>query len=228
MKDRVDPRRAAIKAKLGQGAAVRLVNPMYASGALVEFLSRRFDLILFDCEHRGFDFETIDNLARAARTGQAATIVRPWSDEPGLLARFLHCGVDGLMLPHVETAEQVQAVADLAVTTRPADAASLILLALIESARGCENLEAILRIQALDGVVVGPHDLAVSLGLPRHSDDPRVASMSIEVVRRARAAGKSASAPARLGPEELRRAGSNITLTDVNTLLRRAASLAEE
>lgn len=224
MKERQDPRRAAVKAKLAQGAQVRLVNPMYGAPALVEFLSRRFDIILFDCEHRGFDFETIDNLARAARTGQAVTLVRSWSDEPGLLARFLHCGVDGLMLPGVRSGAEVQAVADLATSTRPAEAASLILLALIESVQGCENLDEILAVRALDGVVVGPHDLALSLGLPRHSDDPRIAQMSIEVVRRARAAGKAASAPAKLGAEELRRVGSNITLTDVNTLLRAATS----
>jgi 2-keto-3-deoxy-L-rhamnonate aldolase RhmA len=212
--------RERVKSALKARADVQLVNPMHPSGSLVEHLaSRGFDLILIDCEHRGADFETVEELARAARAGGGASIVRPWSMEPGLVARFLHCGADGLLLPHLHDAGQIAEFRQLARDHRPRDAESLILIGLVEEAETVRRLGQVLTPE-LDGILVGPGDLAVSLGLPRRGPHPEVRAKVFEALNAARAAGVSAGAPLSLGREALLEAGANIRATDLHALIK--------
>ena len=67
----------------------------------------------------------------------------------------------------------------------------IILLAMIETRKGVENLDAILSVKGIDGVYVGPSDLSMSLGKPPTLDpsDPEVVSLIELIAKKTRAKG---------------------------------------
>lgn len=91
------------KQKLQGGGTVLVLNPNFPSPALVEHVGELgFDAVFIDCEHGTADFERVEELARAARAGGMTSILRPWSNDPGLVTRYLDCGVGGIQFPHIE------------------------------------------------------------------------------------------------------------------------------
>src|SRR5690606_39025740 len=65
-----------------------------------------------------------------------------------------------------------------------------VLVVNIESVPALEALDEILSIEELDGVLVGPHDLSCSLGIPEQYDHPRFMAAVEEIIRKARNHGK--------------------------------------
>lgn len=127
-------------------------------------------------------------------------------------AMALDAGADGIVVPYVETVEDVRALVGavhyrpikgrqldefLAGTRRPAPETETFLRRFnrhqyliigIESVAAYENLDALLAIRGVDGVFMGPHDLSVSLEIPEQWDHPRLAQLIEDVTRRCRAA----------------------------------------
>jgi 4-hydroxy-2-oxoheptanedioate aldolase len=62
----------------------------------------------------------------------------------------------------------------------------------IETKGALDDLDSILRIPHVDGILVGRNDLAMELGLPRDPNNPDLAAITANVLARARAAGKAA------------------------------------
>ena len=73
---------------------------------------------------------------------------------------------------------------------RAADCTTVIIQ--IETQGALTELDAILALEHVDGILVGRNDLAVELGLPRDPSDPDLVSITTDVLQRARAAGKAA------------------------------------
>jgi 2-keto-3-deoxy-L-rhamnonate aldolase RhmA len=67
---------------------------------------------------------------------------------------------------------------------------NMLILAQIESKRGYDNLDAILKVRGLTGITGGPHDFAASLGHPGEPDHPERVSLTADAEARARKAGK--------------------------------------
>ncbi|HLZ77110.1 aldolase/citrate lyase family protein [Phenylobacterium sp.] len=156
------PRRA-VKSKLGERTLVQGVLADSPSDDLVACLAPLgFDLIFIDCEHGGTDFETVMRMTRAARAGGVAKLLRPWSKEPGLLRRFIDSGVDGIVAPGVETAAEAQLLTQIIAASEPLDPESILFMPLIESRLGVENLDAILAVPGVDGLMIAASDLAVA------------------------------------------------------------------
>jgi 4-hydroxy-2-oxoheptanedioate aldolase len=217
--------RDVLRAKLATRALVVGVGVDHPSTGLAEVLGRAgFDLVFIDCEHAGPGIERVADMVRAIRVTGAASVLRPWSNEPGLVRRFLDCGIDGLVAPQIESADQAEALVEVfAASADPAEGASPILLPLVETMQGVENVEAILRVPGVDGVQLGPGDLGISLGLPRRGDHARVRELSFSVFRRAAALGRSSGGPInRFDVTEMREAGVNILMVSANDLLRGA------
>ncbi|HEX4077555.1 MAG TPA: aldolase/citrate lyase family protein [Rhizomicrobium sp.] len=216
-----NPRRR-LKEKFARREMILGVSPDYPSAGLVEFLGRSgFDLIFIDCEHAGPGIENLVEMARAVRAAGAVSVARPWSNEPGLVRRFLDCGVDGLIAPDMETAADARAILKIIADSDPPDAANIIFIPLIESAAGIENLGEILGVDGVDGIQVGPGDLAVSLNLPRRADNAKVHELTFRVFGEAKAAGKSCGGPVnRFGIAPMMDAGANFPMFWVNDLLR--------
>lgn len=212
--------RQQLKERLARRDFVIGINPSFPSTGLVETLARRFDLIFIDCENAGPDVETIPDLARAAHAGGAVALLRPWSKDAGLLRRYLACGIDGLILPDVESAEDVAAVQRVMDETHPADADTLILFALIETSKGVERAHEIMRAPGVDAIQIGTSDLAVSLGLPRRGDHPQVKDIAFRMLAEAKEAGKSAGTPVnKYGMAPVLEAGGNCIMLFMQDVL---------
>ena len=157
-----------------------------------------FDFMYIDMEHSALSIETVSNLCYAALAAGLVPIVRPPGKEPHLLSRPLDGGAMGLLIPHVDTDEEAEAVIKairfpplgerginlMGVHTGFGRAsgdeyvksthAETLLLVQIESDRGISNLDKILSVDGVDGAVIGRTDLSTDLGLPGQTNHPEV------------------------------------------------------
>jgi staphyloferrin B biosynthesis citrate synthase len=102
----------------------------------------------------------------------------------------------------------------------------------IESTPAVDSLDEILAVPGLDAVLIGPHDLSISLGIPRQYDHPRFIETVDNIIGRARAvgigAGMHAMFPQAL-PHETRmaRAGANLFIHQADIMAFRHAMKAD-
>lgn len=97
----------------------------------------------------------------------------------------------------------------------------LCLLIQVESRTALENLDAILEVDGIDGVFIGPADLSASLGYPDDAGHPDVQRVIEQSIRRIRAAGKAAGFLA-VDPamaEKCLYLGANFVAVGVDTML---------
>jgi 4-hydroxy-2-oxoheptanedioate aldolase len=173
-----------------------------------------FDWLLFDGEHGPNDPPSMLPQLQAAAAYPVSAIVRPaWNDKV-LLKRYLDVGFQSFLVPYVQTAAEAEAavaairypirgVRGVAGSTRAsrygriADyarraEAELCMLVQIESREGLDNLDAIARTDGIDGVFIGPADLAAGLGRLGDIGHAEVQSAIKEAIARIKAAGKPA------------------------------------
>jgi 4-hydroxy-2-oxoheptanedioate aldolase len=173
-----------------------------------------FDWILLDGEHSPNDPTTILPQLQAAAPYPVTPIVRPaWNDKV-LVKRYLDIGAQTLLIPYVQTVEEAEAaVASIRYPTRGvrgvagatraarfgrvADYAKraedeLCLLVQIETRLGLDNLEAIARVDGIDGVFIGPADLAAGLGHLGELQHAEVQAAIKDAIGRIGACGKPA------------------------------------
>lgn len=175
-----------IKEKLKRGETVFVLNPNFPTPAFVEHAATLgFDAAFIDCEHGTAGFERVEELARAARAGGITSILRPWSNEPGLVTRFLDCGIGGIQFPHVENARVARELVEIVRAARGKRFEETLVVAMIESGAAVENIAEIVEVDGLDAVVIGLADLAHSLGHPgdgTHGDVQRAVDAVIAAV----------------------------------------------
>ena len=154
------------------------------------------DFVFIDTEHVAIDRETLSWMCYAYGAMNLAPVVRIPAPDPYIATQVLDGGACGIIAPYIETEEQVKALVG-AVKFKPVKGRKLeeklkgaaqfepelekyienanknnILLINIESKAGIEALDEILKVPGLDGVVIGPHDLSCSLGIPEQYDHP--------------------------------------------------------
>jgi 4-hydroxy-2-oxoheptanedioate aldolase len=179
--------------------------------------SAGFDWLLIDGEHAPNDLRSILGQLQAVAPYGAHPVVRPPVGETYLIKQILDIGAQTLLIPMVETSEQaagmVAAVryppkgvrgvgSGLARASRfnripnylqTADD-QICLLVQVESRRGLDNIEAIAATDGVDGVFIGPSDLAAALG---HLGSPGHAEVQAAIeqgIARILAAGKAPGA----------------------------------
>ena len=174
-----------------------------------------FDWLLLDAEHAPNDVRSLLAQLQALAPYPVSPIVRPVIGDAAVIKQLLDIGVQTLLVPMVETAEQAR---DLVAATRYAPRGvrgvgsalaraarwgqvdgyltgaeeELCLLLQVESVRGMENLDAIAAVEGVDGVFFGPSDLAASMGLLGKSTDPAVQAAVRNGIAAVRRAGRSA------------------------------------
>jgi 4-hydroxy-2-oxoheptanedioate aldolase len=177
-----------------------------------------FDFVWLDMEHTSANFETIENLCRAADATGIESLVRVPDKSPSSISRALETGVSILNVPHVEDRRQAEAIVEVAkyapvgqrgycATTRgtrygfdgnardtfsAANERTMIMVQ-IESARGVENASEICAVAGVDAVFVGLADLSQSLGVTGQLDHPDVLASARTVLAIATGAGKIAA-----------------------------------
>jgi 4-hydroxy-2-oxoheptanedioate aldolase len=170
-----------------------------------------WDTLTIDLQHGVVDYAAMVTMLQAISTTPTVPIVRvPWL-EPGIIMKTLDAGAYGVICPMVNTREDAQRL--VAWTTYapkgtrsfgpvrallyggadyPAHAdATVVRFAMIETAQALDNLDAILSVEGLDAVYIGPSDLSLALGCkPQFDDvDPPVAQAIEHILQRAQAHG---------------------------------------
>lgn len=212
------PRPGALPASsLGQGGTHFTAWMFSSSPIVVETVARTgFSSVTLDAQHGFSTFETIvEGVAAAALAGKPALVRLPL-DGFALGARALDVGAAGLVAPMIDTAEDARAFVDavkfppvgrrswgpvralaLSRLTRDdylAGANGLTLaLAMIETETALSNVDEILAVEGLDGLLIGPNDLCVSLtgGATVDPAHPEV----VAAIERVGAAGRRAGKP---------------------------------
>jgi 4-hydroxy-2-oxoheptanedioate aldolase len=173
-----------------------------------------FDWLVLDGEHSPNAPTTVISQLQAVAAYPVSAIVRPaWNDKV-LIKRYLDIGAQSLLIPYVQNADEAaEAVAAIRYPTRGvrgvagvtrasrfgrvADYAKraeeeLCLLVQIETREGLDNLDAIAKTDGIDGVFIGPADLAAALGHLGNQQHPEVQSAIQDAVKRIRGHGKPA------------------------------------
>ncbi len=192
------------------GLWVSLANPY--SAELVA--GSGFDWLVIDTEHSPNEVDTTLAQLQAVAPYPAAPVVRPaWNDKV-LIKRHLDIGATSLLVPYVQNREEAEAavaairfptqgVRGVAGSTRASrfgrvkDYAKraheeLCLLVQIETRQGLDNLEAIARTDGIDGLFIGPADLAAGLGHLGDMGHAEVQSAIKDAIGRIRACKKPA------------------------------------
>lgn len=211
-----------------------------------------FDWIVVDGEHAPNDIPLLVAQLQAMRGGTAEPVFRvPWN-EPVIIKRALDAGARSLLIPFVQNAEQARravsaarypprGIRGAAVVPRANDYGRVrdyhrnahlntCILVQIETGAALEEVEAIAVIDGVDGLFIGPSDLAADLGHLGDNRHPDVQAAIKAAARRIRAAGKSAGTlSGNLDEvEPLFEMGFNFTAagSDVGLLARSAESVA--
>ena len=170
-----------------------------------------WDSLTIDLQHGLVDYQAMVGMLQAISTTDTVPVVRvPWLD-PAALMKALDAGAYGVICPMVNTREEAQRLVAYthyaprgtrsfgpvrallyggADYPQHADT-TIVRFAMIETAQALDNLDAILSVEGLDAVYVGPSDLSLSLGCkPTFDDvDPPVAQAIDHILARAKAHG---------------------------------------
>ncbi|MEE8626279.1 MULTISPECIES: 4-hydroxy-2-oxoheptanedioate aldolase [Methylobacterium] len=173
-----------------------------------------YDWLLFDTEHSPGDPLTVLAQLQAVAPYPVSAVVRPAANDAVLIKRFLDLGAQTLLIPYVQ--DEHEARAAVAATRYPPEgvrgvsgltratrfgrvpgyakraAEELCLLVQVETAEALDRIEAICAVDGVDGVFIGPADLAASLGHVGEPGHPAVVAAVEDAVRRILAAGKPA------------------------------------
>lgn len=173
-----------------------------------------WDTLTIDMQHGVIDYAQMLGMLQAISTTPTVPIVRvPWL-EPGIVMKALDAGAYGVICPMVNTREDAQRLVAYThyapMGTRsfgpvraslyggadyPTEAnKTIVVFAMIETAQALDNLDAILSVEGLDAIYIGPSDLSLALGCKPVFDDvdPKVAQAMDHIVERARAHGVQA------------------------------------
>ena len=183
--------------------------------AIVELLGLAgLDAAAIDMEHTSIELPLIEDMVRAAEVVGITPTVRVPDLDPKLILRLLDIGVQGIQVPHVKTAEEaveaVKAVKYFPVGERGAMAGAraarysvvpwlehikssneeILVSLMIEDPEGISNVEKIAAVEGVDLVLLGPSDLAESLGIPE-PNDPKLWATVEDIARRIKKVGNA-------------------------------------
>lgn len=153
-----------------------------------------FDWVCVDMQHGLIDYTDLVRMLPAISTGDVTPIVRvPWN-QPYEIMKALDAGAYGVIVPMVNNREDAAAAVEACRyppdglrSFGPIRAAlyggrgyavesnqQIACIVMLETKEGLDNLEAIVTTPGVDGVYIGPSDLALALGLPANgdTDDP--------------------------------------------------------
>lgn len=184
----------AIRSKLSDGGHsigswMQIPHPSVA-----EILGQAgYDWVVVDMEHGAVAVHQLPDLFRALELGNTLPLARVAHGQPKDCKQALDAGAGGIIVPMIESAAQLIAVRD-ACRWPPAgtrgvgfsranlfgkhfesyreEAQAPLLVAMIEHHRAVAELEAILSVEGLDAILIGPYDLSASMGLTAQFGHP--------------------------------------------------------
>ena len=246
----MDLPRNAFKAALKEGhKQIGMWVSIPDSGVAELLAGCGYDWLLIDTEHSAMGAVETLPLMQAVAPYPVSAVVRPGWNDPVEIKKLLDSGAQSLLIPYVQNAEEAAAavaatrypplgIRGMAGTTRAtrygavADYATraheeICVLVQVETAEALGNIEAIAAVEGVDGIFIGPADLAASMGYPGQGSHPEVKAAVIDAVKRITAAGLPAGFlsldPAML--DAVNEAGGQFIAVDVDmVVLRREAA----
>jgi len=173
-----------------------------------------YDWLFIDMEHTTLDYDQAGQICVAALDTGVTPIVRTISQQYFHLTRLLDAGAQGVIVPHVDTAEQARAVVSacrypplgerslygvlpqLDYRPVPADQAipslneQTLVVVMIESPEAVANADAIAAVPGVDGLLIGTSDLTASAGIPGQLDHPDIVQAYETVITACQQHGK--------------------------------------
>ncbi|WP_245980186.1 HpcH/HpaI aldolase family protein [Streptomyces diacarni] len=185
------------------------------AGPLVEMAGvAGLDFVVIDCEHGPADVVPLQQHIQAAAAHGLPVLIRVGTEEPSLVLRALDAGAQGVIVPHVDSADHARrAVAwahypprgerGFATYSRSGRfgeagiaehlahaAATTVVVPMLETPQACAAAGEILAVSGVDAVLVGPADLSVAMGLTGGAAEPQVRGATQQVVEAAKRSGK--------------------------------------
>ena len=203
-----------LKESLDAGKVVLGAQLRFGSSAIAEMFGLAgFDYLVLDGEHAPQTPVGIQSQLQGIGCTDATPIVRLYKNDPDLIRLYLDMGAMGIIVPLISMAEEARSGAQACryppTGTRgcgPARAAAygfdpnyigeandqVLFLPLIETAEAIDNIKEILAVDGVDSFIVGPVDLALSLGIPFDFEHPMFRDAIKKVADAAHQAGKPA------------------------------------
>ena len=249
-----------IKAKLRLGRPVFGTFAFLASPDIVEIMGHAgFDYVIIDLEHSPKNWSDVANMIRAAELHGMAALVRIRENSEKSILEVLELGAAGIVIPFVQSRDDVRKAVKAAnyapkgergtcTLTRAARYGSLrsdflahcarqndniVIIGQIEDTAGLERIDEIVSCEpGRDAVIVGPSDLASSLGMPGQVEAPGVLEATGRIVEAARRKGVAAGIGIYSPPEANRWIDTGCSLlfysADATLLFNAAASANRE
>lgn len=169
------------------------------SPSVVEIIGEAgFDYVIIDGEHGPLSRYEMEHMIRAADAAGIASVVRVPLRDPNIIGAVLDWGASGVQVPHVSTPEEARIVVEGA-RFSPIGERGLCppirgshyfkektgewcarcnreqaVIPQVEGKKGMDNLEAILSVEGIDAIFLGPYDLSQSLTTPGDIKNPKV------------------------------------------------------
>lgn len=235
----------ALKHRLAQGEVLHGCWLGMADTYVAEIAATAgFDWLLIDGEHAPNDIRSLSAQLAVVLPSPTYPVVRLVNDDAAKIKQVLDIGAQSLLIPMVETAAQARRI--LQATRYPPDGIrgvgsslarasqfsaipdylgtandQICLILQVESRAGIDALDDILAIKGIDGVFIGPSDLAADMGYLGQPGHPAVKAVVLDALRRIRKAGRTAGV---LSTEpdyinDCKAAGANFVAVGVDVLL---------
>jgi len=207
-----NPFKAALKeGELQIGCWLGLADPYVAEISA----GAGFDWLLVDAEHAPNDLRSVTAQLQVIAGRGSHAVVRPPIGEPWIIKQLLDAGAQSLLVPMVESAAEAEAlvkavtyppqgirgvgaalarasdfsgIADYLTTARE----EICLLVQVENLKGMAALDDILTVEGIDGVFIGPSDLAADMGFIGQAGAPEVKAAVIGAMEKIAASDKAA------------------------------------
>ena len=207
-------RRQQLKTKLRNHEQVFACWTSLAHPSITEIFTRTgADFLGIDIEHSTISQEQSQRIIAGCQSGNTVCLPRIAWHNGEMIKRLLDSGADGIIVPMVSTAEEVEQLIawskyppkgkrsfgiargqgygfDFEEYTQTWNSSS-ILIVQIESIQGVENIESILSYDEVDGAMIGPYDLSGTLGIPGQLEHPRVVEAAQKVIEACARHGKA-------------------------------------
>lgn len=205
------------KERLRSGRAVSgpILSEVRTVGPIKALAVAGHDFVWLDTEHAMIGWETLQTLVQHARAVGITPLVRVTDLSYPLVARALDSGANGVVIPRVDSVEQIESAVQYAyyppIGRRGAGGegriayerrtaaeavteinATTTVIVQVETMAAVERIDDLAAVEGLDVICVGPQDLSISMRMPGQFDDPAFVDAVTHVMQRVTAAGKVA------------------------------------
>ena len=214
-----------LRHRLAAGQACHGVWSSLPGAVTGELLARTgVDFVVVDLQHGALAEAELPGVAAAISAAGAVPLVRTRSPFFADVGRPLDLGARGVIVPNVRDADHAREVV-ASCRYAPVGGRSIgrlsggadqpVVIVMVESATALEDLDAVLAVEGIDGIYVGPGDLSLSLGLTGDDRRAELRDVLSSIVARARAAGVPVGVHAYTGADAAGYAAEGATIVTV-------------